>query len=68
LNVKGSKLSDFVNYKPLDTNYLTNQLGANAAGTRQGMRNISGGNRATYMAGLLGADASYNQGLGQLGR
>lgn len=68
LSVSGQKLGDYVNYKPLDTNYLTNQLGANAASTRSSMRNLSGGNRATYMAGLLGADASYNQGLGQLGR
>ncbi len=68
LNVKGERLGNYLAYNPLDQNYFTNQLGANAASTRAGLRGASGGNRATYMAGLLGSDANYNEGLGKLAR
>lgn len=68
LNVKGERLDNYLAYNPLDQNYFTNQLGANAASTRAGLRSASGGNRATYMAGLLGADANYTEGLGKLAR
>lgn len=68
LSVKGERLNNYLAYKPLDQNYFINQLGANAAATRAGLRGIAGGNRATYMAGLLGADANYTEGLGKLAR
>lgn len=60
----GNKLA----YKPLDTNYEINKLDANTAAQRRAITNTSGGNRATAMAGLLAANNSYGNQMGDLYR
>lgn len=60
----GNKLT----YKPLDTNYEINKLDANTAAQRRAITNTSGGNRATAMAGLLAANNSYGNQMGDLYR
>ena len=66
LKVQGQKISNYLAYNPFDRDYYQNKLNANAGATRQSLANASNGNRATYAAGLLGADANYNNGLGDL--
>ena len=44
---------------------MANKMKGNAAGTRDALLNTSGGNRAIAMAGLMGADKQYNEGLGE---
>ena len=55
-------------YKPLDRNYYLNQLYGNAGASRRDIINQSGGNRATAMAGLLGADYNTTSNIGKLAR
>lgn len=55
-------------YRPLDTNYEINKLDANTAAQRRAITNTSGGNRATAMAGLLAANNSYGNQMGDLYR
>ena len=43
---------------------MTNKLKSQAAATRQGILNTSSGNRATAMAGLLGANQQSNEAIG----
>ena len=59
LSVKGERINNYMAYTPMDREYYQNKLNANAGATRAGLANGSGGNRATYMAGLLGADYNY---------
>lgn len=66
LKVQGQKVNNYLAYNPFDRDYYQNKLNANAGATREGLANASNGNRATYAAGLLGADANYNNGLGDL--
>ena len=49
-------IGNYLTYRPLDRNYYTNKLGAQAGATRRSIVNQSGGNRAVAMAGLLAAD------------
>lgn len=66
LKVKGQTIGNYLGYTPMDRDYYINKLNANAGATRSGLANASGGNRATYAAGLLSADNNYNEGLGSL--
>ena len=68
LHVKGERVNNYLAYNPFDRDYYINKLNANAGATRSGLANASGGNRATFMAGLLGADHNYNEGLGNMAR
>ena len=61
-------IGDYMTYKPMDTDYRANQLGQQNAATRSALINQAGGNRASAMAGILGADANYQVGLGELAR
>ena len=61
-------IGDYMTYKPMDTDYRANQLGQQNAATRSALINQAGGNRASAMAGILGADANYQAGLGELAR
>ena len=67
-NVEFNPLENYMAYKPLDRNYYLNQLYGNAGATRRDIINQSGGNRATAMAGLLGADYNTNSNIGKLAR
>ena len=68
LSVKGERINNYMAYNPFDREYYQNKLNANAGATRAGLANSSGGNRATYMAGLLGADYNYGENMGNLAR
>lgn len=61
-------INNYLTYKPLDTDYMTNKLNANRAAQRRGILNTSGGNRATAMAGLIASDYNYGNQLGDLTR
>ena len=67
-NVEFNPLGNYMAYKPLDRNYYLNQLYGNAGATRRDIINQSGGNRATAMAGLLGADYNTTSNIGKLAR
>lgn len=66
--VKPTFIGDYLKYKPLDRLFYSNQLQANAAGTRRAIANLSGGNRATAMANIIGADYNAMNSLGNLYR
>lgn len=61
-------VSNYLTYKPLDTDYMTNKLNANRSAQRRAITNTSGGNRATTMAGLIASDYNYGNQLGDLTR
>ena len=63
--VSAPVLGDYLTYNPFDRNMYANQLRSSAAASRRSIANLSGGNRATAMAGLLASD--YNT-LGNLGK
>ena len=73
--IEGSKrditfkpVGNYLRYNPLDRDYYTNKLSANAAASRRGAINTSGGNRAAALAGLLASDYNYGNQLGDLAR
>lgn len=61
-------IGNYLTYRPLDRNYYTNKLGAQAGATRRAIVNQSGGNRAVAMAGLLSADNNAQARMGDLAR
>lgn len=61
-------IGDYLTYNPLDRNYYSNKLGAQANATRRAIVNQSAGNRATAVAGLLAADYNAQGRLGDLAR
>lgn len=63
-NPIGNKLT----YKPLDRDYATNKLRAEAGATRRTLTNLSGGNSGRAMAGILAADYNAQDRLGDLFR
>lgn len=67
-DVESRPIGNYLTYRPLDRNYYQNKLDANARATARGIRNTSGGNRATQMAGLLAADYNYGNQMGDLAR
>ena len=67
-DVRATPIGDYMRYTPLDRLFYANQLGAQAAGTRRGILNTSGGNRGAAMAGLLAADYNAQNSLGNLFR
>lgn len=66
--VNHTPIGNYLTYKPIDRNYYQNLLTATSNATRRAARNVSGGNRAQALAGILAAD--YNEGikLGELAR
>lgn len=63
-NESYTPIGNYLTYKPFDTDYAANTLAATASANRNAIRNIANSNRATAMAGILGAD--YNA-INQLG-
>lgn len=61
-------IGNYLSYKPLDRDFYINKLNQQAAATRRGLINTSGGNRATAQAGILAADYNYGQNIGNLAR
>lgn len=67
-DVSFTPVGNYLTYKPFDTLFYGNQLASQANATRRAIRNNSGGNRMTAIAGLLGADYNAQQQLGNLFR
>ena len=51
-------LGNYLTYRPNDVEYIANKMAAQAAATRRGIMNTSGGNRAFASAGLAAQDYS----------
>ena len=60
-------IGEYLKYQPLDRQYYLNQLNAGLGSAYNGLRDNSGGNRAALSAGLLAAQANYNNGVGDNG-
>lgn len=54
--VQYTPIGNYLSYKPLDTNYYSNKLQAQAGATRRAIVNQSAGNRANAIAALLASD------------
>lgn len=67
-DVNFKPIGNYLTYKPFDRNFYTNKLNAQSGATRRALANASGGNRATLMAGLVGADYNAQNQLGDLFR
>lgn len=61
-------ITERLTYRPFDRDYYTNKLNAQAGATRRSLANASGGNRATLIAALTGADYNAQNQLGDLFR
>lgn len=61
-------IGNYLSYRPLDRDYYINKINQQAAATRRGLMNTSGGNRLNAQAGILAADYNYGQNMGNLAR
>lgn len=61
-------IGNYLAYKPLDRDFYINKMNQQAAATRRGLMNTSGGNRLNAQAGILAADYNYGQNIGNLAR
>lgn len=61
-------IGNYLSYRPLDRDYYINKMNQQAAATRRGLMNTSGGNRLNAQAGILAADYNYGQSIGDLAR
>ena len=66
--VRYRPVDNYLTYRPFDRDYYINKMNAEAGASRRALLNTSGGNRATAMAGILGADNNYLNQLGMLAR
>jgi hypothetical protein len=63
--VSPEMLTDRMDYKPIDTEWMTNKMNSQYAGARDQMINTSGGNRATAIAGLHGLNYQAQNAMGE---
>lgn len=61
-------IGNYLSYRPLDRDFYINKMSQQAAATRRGLMNTSGGNRLNAQAGILAADYNYGQSIGDLAR
>ena len=61
-------IGNYLSYRPLDRDFYINKMNQQAAATRRGLMNTSGGNRLNAQAGTLAADYNYGQNMGNLAR
>lgn len=61
-------IGNYLSYRPLDRDFYINKMNQQAAATRRGLMNTSGGNRLNAQAGILAADYNYGQSMGNLAR
>lgn len=61
-------IGNYLSYRPLDRGFYINKMNQQAAATRRGLMNTSGGNRLNAQAGILAADYNYGQNMGNLAR
>jgi hypothetical protein len=59
------RIGNYLTYDPIDVNYLANRQSAEAAANRRAIADMSGGNRANYMANLLAADYAAQRASGE---
>ena len=57
-------LSDRMDYNPIDSNYMANQMAQQAASTNRHLIDSSGGNRAIAQAALLSANRGSQSAIG----
>ena len=67
-NVSYTPIGNYLTYTPLDRNFYTNKLQAQANATRRAIIDQSGGNRVNAVAGMLAADYNAQSKLGDLFR
>lgn len=61
-------IGNYLSYRSLDRDFYINKMNQQAAATRRGLMNTSGGNRLNAQAGILAADYNYGQNMGNLAR
>lgn len=61
-------IGNYLSYRPLDRDFYINKMNQQAAATRRGLMNTSGGNRLNAQAGILAAGYNYGQNMGNLAR
>lgn len=66
--VRFRTVGNYLTDNPLDRDYYTNKLNAEASAARRALLNTSGGNRAQAMAGILAADYNTQSKMGDLFR
>lgn len=67
-DIEPALIGNYLQFNPLDTNYMVNQAGAQASATRQAIQQNANGNRAMAMAGMLAADRNAQNTVGNLYR
>lgn len=63
--VAPGRLTQKMTYKPIDNEYIANQMRQQAAATNSALLSSSGGNRAIAQAALLAANRSSQEAIGQ---
>lgn len=61
-------IGQYLSYRPLDRNYYLNRLDSQLAANRRAAMELSGGNRASALAGLNASDMAALDKFGQLAR
>ena len=62
--IEGSYLGDYLEYSPIDTNYIANQIRQQGNRGISAINTTSGGNRATAMTNLIAQNAATQNALG----
>lgn len=61
-------VGNYLTYRPFDRNFYINKLNSQASATRRAIEGLSGGNRATKIAGIVVSDYNTQGRLGDLAR
>lgn len=61
-------IGNYLTYRPFDRNFYINKLNSQASATRRAIEGLSGGNRATKIAGIVASDYNTQGRLGDLAR
>lgn len=61
-------VGNYLTYRPFDRNFYINKLNSQASATRRVIEGLSGGNRATKIAGIVASDYNTQGRLGDLAR
>jgi hypothetical protein len=67
-DVQPTHIGDYIGYRPMDRLFYENQMQAAQRAADRNLMNVSGGNRATAQAGILGNNYNGYVSLGQLAR
>ena len=61
-------VGNYLTYRPFDRNFYINKLNSQASAIRRAIEGLSGGNRATKIAGIVASDYNTQGRLGDLAR